>query len=135
MFLRCPCGYTLTDIACPGRIVHLLISAHGVERFEHAVNQEVALHGCVDNWPEPWDAAPAVESWLCPSCSRLFVGVNGPGPVRVFTLERVGIEPGTTGIDSQLAPKPILLELAREQAGESPLVSKPAEPTAPDTES
>jgi hypothetical protein len=131
MFLRCPCGYTLTDIACPGRIVHHLMSSHGVERLQDAVDREVEAHGVVDGWPEHWDAARAAESWLCPKCSRLFVGVNGADPVRVFALERVGIEPGSTGIDSQLAPMPELLELAREQVSESPVSRKPTEPSAP----
>jgi len=48
MFLRCLCGYTLTDIACPGRIVHLLLSAHGVERLQHAVDQEIEASGTVE---------------------------------------------------------------------------------------
>ena len=50
--------------------------------------------------------------------------MNGVGPVRVFALERVGIEPGSTGFDSELAPMPELLALAQEQAGESPLTAK-----------
>jgi hypothetical protein len=132
MFLRCPCGYTLTDIACPGRIVHHLLSAHGVERLQEAVDREVAAEGVVGGWPEHWDAAETAETWLCPKCSRLFVGVNGPGQVRVYALERVGIEPESTGIDSQLAPMAALLELAREQAGESPLSRGQAEPRAAD---
>jgi hypothetical protein len=127
MFMRCPCGYTLTNIACPGKIVHVLLSAHGVERLQQAVDQEIAASGTVD-WPEPWDAAWVAESWLCPSCSRLYVGMNSGGPVRVFALERVGIDPGCTGFDSQLGPMPVLMALAKEQAGESPLSVKPAEP-------
>ena len=131
MFLRCSCGYTLTDMACPGRIVHMLLSAHGVERLQEVVDQEVEAHGVVDMWPEHWDTAWTAESWLCPRCSRLYVGMNGTGPVRVFILERVGIDPAATEIDSQLAPMSELQAIALEQAGESPLCVKPAEPRAP----
>jgi hypothetical protein len=127
MFLRCSCGYTLTDIASPGRIVHHLLSAHGVERLQDAIDREVEAHGVVDEWPEHWETAGAAESWLCPQCSRLYVGMNGAGPVRVFALERVGVDAQATGIDSQLASMPELLALAQEQAGESPLCRKHAQ--------
>jgi len=123
MFLLCPCGYTLTDVATPGRIVHYLLSAHGVERLQNAVDKEVKDCGIVEEWPEHWDAARAAEAWLCPKCSRLFTGINGAGPVRVFVLEQVGIDPGSTGIDSRFGPITELLALAQEQAGESPLIA------------
>lgn len=121
MFIRCLCGYTLTNSACPGRIVHLLLCSHGVERLQDAVDQEVEAQGVVEGWPEHWDTAWAAESWLCPRCNRLYVGMNGAGPIRVFALERVGIDPECTGFDSQLGPMPVLMALAKEQAGASPL--------------
>jgi len=121
MFLRCFCGYTLTDVACPGRVVHYLLSAHAVERLQDAVDQEVATAGVVEGWPEHWDTARAAEAWLCPQCSRLYVGVGSAGPVRVFALERVGIDSLVGGFDSRLGTMPEVLALAREQAGESPL--------------
>ena len=120
MFLRCLCGYTLTNAASPGRIVHYLLSAHAVERLQDAVDQEVAKSGVVEDWPEHWDTAQVAEAWLCPQCSRLYVGVGGLGPVRVFALERVGVDGLATGCDSQLG-MPQVMALAGEQAGESPL--------------
>jgi hypothetical protein len=129
-FLRCRCGYTLTSIASPGRIVHKLLSEHGVERFQDAVDAEVRTTGDVD-WPEPWDTAGYAECWLCPQCGRLFVGLNGPdSAVRVFTPESVGIAPEDTGLDSQLAPLDELYAIGMREAGESPLCPKPAEPGA-----
>ncbi|MGL6073213.1 MAG: hypothetical protein ACRC8S_03520 [Fimbriiglobus sp.] len=125
MFLRCRCGYVMTSIATPGRIVHTLISEHGIEALQDAVNQEIRATGDVD-WPEPWDATGCTECWLCPQCSRLFVGANGPiSAIRVYALESVGIADEDTGFDSQLAPMNKLREIGMRDAGESPLCPKP----------
>jgi hypothetical protein len=131
MFLQCYCGYTLTDVASPGRIVHYLLSAHAIERLQDAVDQEVATGGIVRLWPEHWEAAGTAEAWLCPECSRLYVGslgIRGGAPVRVFALERDGIEGLAAGIDSQLGSEGEVLALGMREAGESPLAPKPAEP-------
>ncbi len=139
MFLRCPCGHTLTDTAAPGRIAHTLLSAHGVERLQNAVDAQVAAAGVVDGWPEHFEAARATEVWLCPACGRLFVGVSAAGVGRVYSPEGTDLPRGSTGLDSQLDPAPDWDALAREQAGESPLTSQqpervpqpPTEPTIP----
>jgi hypothetical protein len=128
MFLRCHCGYTMTDVATPGRIVHLLLSEHAIERLQNAVDHEAEQAGVIEGWPEHWEAARAIEAWLCPRCSRLYVGMGGRGPVRVFTLECIGIAPAVTGLDSELGSEADLLRLASEQAGESPLSAPGAEP-------
>jgi hypothetical protein len=124
MYLHCRCGYTLTSIASPGRIVHKLLSEHDVERLQNTVDGEIRTTGEVD-WPEPWDSTRYAECWLCPQCSRLFVGLNGPdSAVRVYTPEAVGIAPEDTGIDSQLAPMNELYAIGMREAGESPLCVK-----------
>lgn len=123
MFLRCDCGYTMTSVAYPGRVVHLLLSQAGQERLQDSADGMVARVGRVDEWPEIWDDfARAVEAWLCPKCSRLYVGPRGsPESVFVFALERKGIDPAATGTDSDLGSETELLKLATNEAGESPL--------------
>lgn len=120
MFFRCLCGYTLTNVASPGRIVHYMLSSHAVERLQDAVDREVLECGAVDGWPEHWETARTTEAWLCPECSRLYVGVGGKGPIRVFALERDGIKLATA-CDSNFGTEREILELAQGQAGESPL--------------
>jgi hypothetical protein len=126
MYLRCTCGYVLTSIASPGRIVHTLISERGMERLQDAVNQEIVSTGTVD-WPDPWDSTGCKEIWLCPACSRLFVGADGPiSSIRVYRLESVGIDPQDTGIDSHLAPLDELRAIGMREAGQSPLCPIPS---------
>jgi hypothetical protein len=83
VFLRCPCGYTMTSVACPGRIRHVLLTDHGVEELENLVDREVAEAKVVDSWPEHFEAAGAVETWLCPKCRRLFLHATGDPSNRV----------------------------------------------------
>jgi hypothetical protein len=118
----------LTNVASPGRIVHYLLSEHAIERLQDAVDKEVAENETVDLWPEHWDTARATQAWLCPQCSRLYIGLGSSGPVRVFTLERVGFESLLTGLDSQFGTETELLKLAAEQTGESPLTAEQSEP-------
>jgi hypothetical protein len=81
--------------------------------------------GIIDEWPEHWDRARAAECWLCPKCSRLYVGVNGSGPVHIYALERIGIEGQSTGFASQLGSMEDLQVIAQEQSGESPFDQNP----------
>src|SRR4051794_35467704 len=102
MFLRCPCGYTLSNGASPGRIRHLLLTDHGVEDLENAVDREVAQVGCVDSWPEHFESAAAIETWVCPKCLRLFLyPTDRPEEIIVYQRERIGLPPDAVGFDSQ----------------------------------
>ena len=111
----------MTDIACPGRIEHTVLSSHGTERLQGSVDSEVKVNGIIDEWPEHWESARASRAFLCPKCQRLFVGVDNNQEVWVFKLERIGVESEATGIDSQCGSEAELMELAKEQSGESPM--------------
>jgi hypothetical protein len=137
VFLRCPCGYTLTNVASPGAIAHKLLTDHGVERLENAVDREVAANGSIDSWPEHFEEAGAIEIWVCPKCKRLFVhAVDSPADIVVYSRESVGLPSDAVGFDSKLigtqyANVRELIDMARrEQAGESPLARRP-NPSAP----
>ena len=130
VFLRCPCGYTLTNVASPGAIPHRLLTDRGVERLQDAADREVAAAGSVASWPEHFEAAGAIETWVCPKCLRLFVHADGaPGKIVVYRRESVGLPNGAVGSDSQLIGSDFgsveeFVEMAlREQAGESPLAA------------
>lgn len=128
MFLRCPCGYTLTNVASPGAIAHRLLTDRGVERLQNEADEEVAAAGLIDSWWDHFRAAGAIETWVCPKCLRLFVHADGsPADVIIYKREAVGLPNDAIGIDSRLigsqfATEEQLVAMARrEQAGESPL--------------
>ncbi|QDU20338.1 hypothetical protein [Urbifossiella limnaea] len=91
MFLRCICGNSLDDIASPSPTVRHVLTDTGIEKLQDAVDQEVAENGIVDMWPEHWETAGTQEVWLCSACERLYIGVNGSEPIRVYKLEQVGL--------------------------------------------
>jgi hypothetical protein len=135
MFMRCPCGYTLSDGASPGRIRHLLLTDQGVEDLENAVDREVAEAGCVDSWWDHFQSAAAIEVWVCPKCLRLFLyPTDRPEEIIVYQRDRIGIPRDAVGFDSQVGTDEEISALAREHAGRSPLADRPAPPPPPTAE-
>jgi hypothetical protein len=121
MFLRCPCGYILTSVACPGRVRHVLLTDHGVERLEDLVDGEVEARGVIGSWPEHFEGAGAIETWVCPKCLRMFLHAAGEAAkIVVYRHEATGLPEGSVGLDSQLGSHEDAMALGREQAGRSP---------------
>lgn len=125
MFLRCPCGHILNDVASPGCVTHLLLSDHGVETLENEVDREVNDEGKVDMWPEHFEKAGAINTWLCPKCHRLFLRATGdPRKVVVYRREDISLTDDSSGIDTQFAPEDECIAHAmKHHTGRSPLES------------
>lgn len=121
MFLRCYCGYVLTNVNSPNPIEHLLLNAKSIEKMQDISDAEVAKHGVIEMWPENWEAAGGTNIWHCFKCNRLYIGVEGKNDeILVYKYERTGIPQSATGIDTEFLPEEELLEYVRkEQAGES----------------
>jgi hypothetical protein len=104
MFLRCPCGYTLTDVASPGCIPHKLLTDLGVERLQDAVDREVAERGAVQSWFDHFKQAAAIETWVCPRCLRLFVHVDVTGRKPRQRVPRPTSNPHRANLGNFVAP-------------------------------
>jgi hypothetical protein len=89
MFLKCACGTVLDDIAAPNSVEHLLLSYAAMEKLEGLVDEEVEAHGVVNEWPEHWENAGAVDVWRCHHCGRLHFNAKGAREDRVvYAIEQ-----------------------------------------------
>ncbi len=92
MFFPCICGWTMTNVASPNDIEHVLLSDRVSENLENLVDQECATVGSIDSWPEHWEESGAIDVWRCPVCERLYFNATGdPSEVVVYKIERKGL--------------------------------------------
>lgn len=92
MNFRCLCGESLSDVASPNNVEHILLADAAIERLQNLVDKEVEADGEIQMWPEHWEDAGAVDIWKCPTCKRLYLGARGdPSQIQVYKIEQVGL--------------------------------------------
>jgi hypothetical protein len=94
MRLKCICGHTMTDIAHPNSIEHLLLDAYAQEQLENLLDKEVAENGKIDLLSDHFDEVKAIDVWKCNACERLYVNAHGnPEDIIVYSIEQRGVDP------------------------------------------